>query len=376
MHICFVTEDFLPNIGGMSQHVYEIAKCFVESGLSVTVVNQILGARTEGIDDHDGIRVIRSSYVSSSSKTSLIPYSLKLRRLIMQEHARLPIDIIHWHDLRSGFAVKYLPVKCATVFTNHSSAFLMRKSNFFYRTYYGLSLKHADRFLAPSQELADETDKLLSCRTIYIPNGYDPQRFHPLPDSTLRSELGIPDTDKVLLVPRRLAPKNGVYTLAQAFPKILSVHPSARIVITGGGFPEERKRIEDHGIEQGCLDRMSFLDGVDNTRMPLHYNMADLVIMPSFLEAVSLSALEAMGCEKCVVASDVGGLSQLFAGNQWGRLVPPGEPIALANAINELLTDKDRRSQLAAAARQHVLSNYTWEQIAKQTLAVYKDAIT
>ena len=374
MHICIVTEDFLPNIGGMSQHVYEIAKCFVRSGLSVTIVNQVMEARPEEVEDFEGMRVVRSSYVSSSSKTSIIPYTMKLRRLILREHERMPIDVIHWHDLRAGLAVKYLPVKCRTVFTNHSSAFLMRQSSRLYRSYYRFSLRHADGLIAPSQELADATEALLSRHTTYIPNGYDPERFHPLPAGNLRGQLGIPDTDRVLLVPRRLAPKNGVYVLAQALPQILDVHPAARVVVTGGGFPEERARIEEFATEHQCLGRILFLDGVDNKYMPQHYNMADLVIMPSFLEAVSLSALEAMGCGKCVVASDVGGLSQLFAGDHWGKLVPAGEPDALAAAINELLSDDQKRDSLASAARQHVLSRYTWEQIANQTLAVYEDA--
>ncbi len=106
----------------------------------------------------------------------------------------------------------------------------------------------------------------------------------------------------------------------------------------------------------------------------MYYNIADLVIMPSFMEAVSLSALESMGCEKCVVASDVGGLSQLFAGDQWGKLVPPGEPKLLANAVNDLLNDDELRAKLASSAREHVLKNYAWSHIAMQTFAVYEEA--
>ncbi|MDA8744864.1 glycosyltransferase family 4 protein [Rubripirellula amarantea] len=374
MHICIVTEDFLPNIGGMSQHVYEIARCFVRSGINVTVINQVVEDRAEGIEDYEGIRVVRSSFESLSPKTRIIPYCMKLRRLILQEHDRLSIDVIHWHDLRAGLAIKYLPFDCPKVFTNHSSTFLMRKSSRAYRSYYRFSLNHADHFLAPSQELAEETDKLLACTTTYIPNGYDPSRFYPQHADGLRAELGIAETDQVLLVPRRLAPKNGVFVLAQAMPRILAAHPNARAVITGGGFPEERGRIEELASTHNYVDRINFLDGVENQYMPRHYNMADLVVMPSFMEAVSLSALEAMGCGKCVVASDVGGLSQLFKGEQWGKLVPPGAPDDLADAIIELLGNDSKRSELANAGREHVLENYTWEQVANQTLRSYKVA--
>ncbi len=372
MHICIVTEDFLPNIGGMSQHVYEIGRCFVQMDHKVTIVNQVREPRPETVEDFAGMRVIRSSYVSINSRARLIPYSVKLRRLILREHERSPIDVIHWHDLQAGTAIKYLPLNCRKVFTNHSSAFLMRRSNPLYRCYYRFSLMHADHFIAPSQELADENEKMLSRPTTFIPNGYDPDRFYPLAENHLRNELGIPETDRVLLVPRRLAPKNGVFVLAQALPRILESHSNARIVITGGGFPEERTRIENCLRAQDCLDRVRFLDGVENQRMPEHYNIADLVIMPSFLEAVSLSALESMGCGKCVVASDVGGLSQLFAGNRWGQLVSPGQPVALADAINDLLSDDARRNELSDAARKHVQANYTWESVARKTLTVFE----
>lgn len=371
MHVCMVTEDFLPNIGGMSQHVYEIGRCLARAQHRVTVVNQVMTPRSEAVEDFEGMTVIRTSFSWSLPKARMVPYTLKLRKTILDVHARSPIDVIHWHDLRAGLAAKFLGIPCTKVFTNHSSSFLMGMKSRLFRSYYRYSFGHAHRVIAPSQELADVTEQLLDKPAVYVPNGFDPSRFYPADASDLRSELGILPHEQVLLVPRRLAPKNGVYVLAQALPGILGSHPGARVVVTGGGFDDERRRIEQHAKEHGCLDRILFMGGVDNQLMPQYYNMADLVIMPSFLEAVSLSALEAMACGKCVVASDVGGLSQLFRGGDWGRLVPSGEPNALAQAVIELLSDEAARQRIAHAARDHVLSRYTWEQVAAQTLAVY-----
>lgn len=371
LHLCLVTEDYLPNIGGMSQHVYELARCFKALGHDVTIINQVLADGVERDETDQGLRILRRFYRGRLPKLRIIPYSLKLRQTILQEHRRNPIDVLHWHDLRAGFATTHLPQSIKTVFTNHSSSFLMGMNSRLSRAYYRLSLNHANVLLAPSQELADVTDKLLQRKTVYIPNGFDPERFYPTDSGDLRRSLKIEHDDFVLLVPRRLAPKNGVYVLAQALPEILARHPNALVVVTGGGFPDERAKIEAFAGQHHCLDRIRFLDGVENTKMPAHYNMADIVVMPSFLEAVSLAALEAMACEKCVVASDVGGLSQLFHGELWGRLVPAGEPQRLASAICTLLDDNALRRQLAVAAREHVLEHYTWASIARRTLAAY-----
>ena len=372
MHICVVTEDFLPNIGGMSQHVFEIGRCMVQMGHTVTVVNQLLGSHEEKTEDYDGMRVVRRQFDWPVRKIRIVPYSIKLRREIMRQHAREPIDIVHWHDLRAGTAVKYLRLKCPTVFTNHSSAFLLGMNRTLDRQYFRFSLAHADRFIAPSQELADETFRQIGCKAVYIPNGYDPERYFPFNSDDLRQEVGIAENDKVLLVPRRLAPKNGVLVLAKALPSILSRHPETLMLVTGGGFPEERERIEEVAKQHDCLSRIKFMDGVDNALMPRYYNLADLVIMPSFMEAVSLSAIEAMACGKCVIASDVGGLSQLFANPSHGRLVPSGQPGLLSEAIVELIDDSDRRKQIGKDAQEHVFQNYTWRRAAESTLAVYR----
>jgi glycosyltransferase involved in cell wall biosynthesis len=372
MKICLVTEDFLPNIGGMSQHVYEIARCLLEMGNQVTIINLVLGNREEKVEFIEGIRVVRASFDSRIRKIRILPYSIKLRKLIHAENHLSPIDVIHWHDLRAGLAIKYASLPAKKVFTNHSSSFLLGLSSRGFRAYYRYTLAHADVLLAPSGELKQRTEEVVGKPTVYIPNGFDPSRFYPQDATDLRRRLGLEPNTNVLLVPRRLAPKNGVFDLAVAFPDILRSHPNTRIVITGGGFPDERARIEAALLAGGCLDKVLFMDGIDNREMPKYYSMADLIVIPSLMEAVSLAALESMATQKCVVASDVGGLSQIFSGLAIGRLVPPADPLRLGREIVSLLSDALLRDQLAKNARQHVLENYTWKTVAEMTIAQYK----
>ncbi len=206
MHICIVTDDFLPNIGGVSQHVYEIARCFVHTGHDVTIVNQVTESGSDMTEELEGIRVVRSHINWSVPKVRMIPYIWKLRGLLRRQHARQPIDVIHWHDLH-GLAIKYLGKSLPTVFTNHSSMFLIGINSRLLRAYYRFSLRHADRLLAPSQELADVTEKLLGRSVTFIPNGFDPDRFHPLDATELRRSLGIGDDEKILLAHSSIGPQ-------------------------------------------------------------------------------------------------------------------------------------------------------------------------
>ena len=108
--------------------------------------------------------------------------------------------------------------------------------------------------------------------------------------------------------------------------------------------------------------------------MPRLVPSADIVVIPSFYEAVSLAALEALSCGVPVVASDVGGLPYIVNSNN-GILVPPGDPVVLATALSQLLANETSRLEKGHNGRQLVLDKFTWDRVAKDTTAFYSDLI-
>src|SRR5690606_18395407 len=99
--------------------------------------------------------------------------------------------------------------------------------------------------------------------------------------------------------------------------------------------------------------------------------LADIVMMPSLMEAVSLSALEGMASRKTLVVSEVGGLPEIVKHEQTGLLVPPKDPQAISEALLRVGRDKEFREQLAHAGQQLARDSDGWTAIAERTTEFY-----
>jgi starch synthase len=98
---------------------------------------------------------------------------------------------------------------------------------------------------------------------------------------------------------------------------------------------------------------------------------ATVFACPSLYEPLGIVNLEAMACGTAVVGSRVGGIPEVVADGRTGLLVPPGDPGALAAALNELLGDPGRAAALGRAGRNRALAEFSWAQIAAQTAELY-----
>jgi glycosyltransferase involved in cell wall biosynthesis len=383
MKICAVTDDFYPNVGGMAQHVREIYEPMVKSGHDVRVINLRTDLLEEPIRRLGSLSVVQETVAKSRFSIRMRTYWRRLRELIEDEFRRAPFDVLHWHDLRAGPVVRgFRPhgARVLKVFTNHSSGYLRFRRNWFGKKYFQYSMNCADVLIAPSQELFDlsRSDFRPGIRYFYIPNGVDENRYFPAAkDPALLRELDLTSEDKVVFCPRRLAPKNGVYFLAEAMPAILRAFPKAVLLVAGGGYPmEEEFRIRRLLDETGCTARVRLPGNVPNEKMPGLYNLADVVVMPSLMEAISLSALEAMACAKPVVATNVGGLGELFSVPGRGIMVQPMNSEAIEEAVIRILGDPGLGNSLGESGRREVLERYTWNKIADRTLRIYRENLS
>jgi glycosyltransferase involved in cell wall biosynthesis len=170
-----------------------------------------------------------------------------------------------------------------------------------------------------------------------------------------------------MVCPRRLVEKNGVEFLVRAMAG-LKGKLDARLYIAGDG--PLRGRLEEVARQIGVSDRIVFMGSVGNTRMPAVYSSADLVVIPSLVEATSIAALEAMACERVVAASRVGGLPEIID-EQTGVLFESGSPEAISAAVQEMAARTDRR-ELGRRARQRVEANWSIAKVAEVHLDLYQ----
>jgi rhamnosyl/mannosyltransferase len=121
-----------------------------------------------------------------------------------------------------------------------------------------------------------------------------------------------------------------------------------------------------------------FLGTLPQPRLREAYSACDLFVLPSRTrsEAFGIVLLEAMARSKPVVATQVGGIPYVVREGETGILVPPFDPIPLAEAICQLLGDPELRHRMGQAGREHVLTNFTREPVTRQLLAIYERLLT
>ena len=102
---------------------------------------------------------------------------------------------------------------------------------------------------------------------------------------------------------------------------------------------------------------------------------ADVVVTVPWYEPFGIVPLEAMACGRPVVGSAVGGLLDTIVPGTTGELVPPRDPRALADALDALLDDPERRRRYGEAGRERAVSLYDWSTVVARTEAVYEEAV-
>jgi glycosyltransferase involved in cell wall biosynthesis len=286
------------------------------------------------------------------------------------------LDIIHQHDyIASSLACQLGPVPY--VFTNHSSYFLHEIQAGRGRSYARLGQRGMKLIIAPSPELAEESARTWGAGVPvhYVPNGVDPSAFTPTTSSFGTGRLTI-------LCPRRMDPKNGVIYLVRAYLEACATDPLFRdttLVVTGSATGGEHRsydaEVRELAASSAFSSQIQFVGNVPAQEMARLYASAQIVCIPSLVEAVSLAALEAMACGLPVVASAVGGLPEVVLPGRTGELVPPADPVALTRALTKLVASARLRAEYGAAGRELVVSQYTWTHVAEATYELYARAI-
>jgi len=233
----------------------------------------------------------------------------------------------------------------------------------------GYAWKHVDAVIVVSNFIKQIV--ISSFRNVknffVIPNGVDVNRFKPLDRFKARQALGIPVDKRVILFVGRLVKEKGLTILLKAMPLVLKKFPNTICVVCGSGRDESyfKSQCHDLGIETRVIFKGYVADIV------YAYSSADCVVVPSIWpEPFGLVALEAMACARPVVASDVGGIPEIV-NEKTGILVRPNDEQSVANAIINIISNRDMQDMLGTMGRTHAVSFYDWNIIAEKILAVY-----
>jgi starch synthase len=258
----------------------------------------------------------------------------------------------------------------------------------------GTAYRNADGVVAVSAAMKEDVQNLYGVhpdRVRVIHNGIDPDEYRPRHDPDVLRQLGVDPEIPILLFVGRITRQKGILHLVRA---IRHLHPGVQVVLCAGApdTPEigaEMAALVEEVNYEAAVPVIWIPEMLDKPRVIALYSHAAVFVCPSVYEPFGIINLEAMACETPVVASAVGGIPEIVVPGETGILVPieaegggsvePRDPEAfsraLADAVNGLMDDPERRAAMGRAARARVEAHFSWRAIAEQTLAFYRDLL-
>ena len=161
---------------------------------------------------------------------------------------------------------------------------------------------------------------------------------------------------RTLFCAARLSPEKGLTFLLRALAELRGRGHDLRLKLAGGGPSHDR--LVEMASHLQISDKVEFLGFVDETRIIEELRQADLFVLPSFVEGVPVSAMEAMAIGVPVIATNIAGTSELVEGGSTGTLVRPADVGALVSAVEDVISNYDFRLRSAERARKKVETEF------------------
>lgn len=362
MNVLQVNKLYHPHVGGIEEHVKVLSEGLKDSGVGVDVLcatEKHLG----GIEQHNDVPVVKSSRIGTVKSVPISPtFPLHLQRLLSKS------SIVHYH-LPNPLAVLssvLLPASgVPTVTTYHSDIVRQKQSLRVYKPILKRFLNEVNQIIVSSPRLV-KNSKILKqykdkCRVIPLSVNSDLVRDV---DSTGPSA----DDDRTILFVGRLNYYKGIEYLIDAMQAV-----DGTLLIAGDG--EKAEELQLHAERRGVAEKVNFLGYVPEEDLNRLYQAADVFVLPSVerSEAFGIVQLEAMANGVPVINTDLPtGVPWVSQDGETGLTVPPRDAAALAEALQELLNNPEKRAAFGANAKERVKEKFTTARMVEDTLSVYE----
>ena len=355
--------------GGVEVVVTELARRMAALGHEVTCYDRsgsdvMTGDAADGSERVvDGVRVVPVKTIDKKGLAALSSSYFATLAAIKDRP-----DVIHYHA--EGPCVPLPLAKRAgirTVATIHGLDWQRAKWGKLASTYIEMGEKaaatKADALVVLSKSAQSYFEGAYGRTATFIPNGIEPKR--PRSVNQIKSKWGL-DAGSYLLYLGRLVPEKRPELLVEAFKEL---DTDKRLVIAGGGSDTSEY---EASLRMAAQDdpRVLFTGFVNGEPLEELYSNCYAYVLPSDVEGMPMSLLEAMAYGRCCVTSDIPECADVLAGN--GVTFGKGSADSLRSALRDLLADSDRGRVLGAAAKAHVEKTYNWDSVVERTLELYK----
>ncbi len=348
---------------GKGGHFMPVVVCPTQGPLARLVAD--LDLRCESVDQ------LQARFTCRPDR--LVRYLISFARVIRQVRAcvnKVQPDLVHANAIRAGLVISAATIGTGVPIIWHVHDLLPRHPFSPGIRLFALSSSRT-RILAVSQIVAENfRGNLLRwfkgrVRVAVVRNAVDLNRFHsdPVTRGSSRKELGLSHADQVVGIIGQLTPRKGQLELIRVFKEVALRNPAAVLLVVGAPIfnrdAHYEQKLKETAADLGIANRIRFLgqrNDVDKIILAL-----DLLVLNSKAEAFPLAAIEGMASGTPVIATNVGGVPELIAHGETGWLIRPGDRVALANAIVELLRDPALRARIANNGQQLVSLSFSQE---------------
>ena len=370
LSICIVTEYYYPTLGGITEHVYNLSRQLLRQGHKVSILTSDAGS-DGGRGNLRGLKIFhvgRSREIYSNGSIARVTFGWSLHRQVAAIFREQHFDIVHihspWTPTLPLLCMKY--ADCPVVGTFHTD---FDKSRWLklWRVGVQFVMDRIDGLIAVSPVAVRSCRRFIDDRGRFrvVPNGVDTEWYRPG-----RKIPGLDDGRPNILCIGRFDPRNGFSTVIQAFDKLRSSVPKARLVIVGYG-PLQRYYLSK--VPRHLQADICFVGKMDLARQK-YYASCDAMIVTARKATTSIAVLEALATETAIVASDIDGHRFFLRDGEEALLVPATDSDAYAAALTRVLTDDTLRRRLQTAGRRRAMA-MDWRLVASDVLDVYYDVL-
>ena len=359
---------FTDRISGPARQLFQLIKLIDSTRFKISIASTVTAScKSEFIC---GIENLGIPFEKLPQSSIVDPAPIKaVSSLIHDKH----FDIIQTHGYKSAFiaffARFFVKVPWVAFLHGHTT------ENVKVRLYHALEFKlakQADRIITVSHEMRNRlvSRGLPAEKTIVIRNSFDPEQFTTsFAGVDLREKFGVSPDEKLIGVIGRFSSEKGVDVFLKALKLLTQSCLPVKAILIGEGILENELR--DYCLAQQISDRVIFAGYQQN--IATFYPILDLMVIPSRSEGLPNVALEALHFGVPVVATDVGGTSEVIIDGKTGLLVPSEATELMQAAILKLLTDAELRCHVIEQGKQHLVANFSPQSRVKKIENIYSE---
>ncbi len=347
--------------GGVEIVVQQLAVRMARLGHKVTCYNR--GGSFETDEDMTGYHGVRIKKVWTINARGLAAASSSIFASIAAGMGKY--DVVHVHAegpcIMCGFLKACGKRVIVTIHgLDHKRAKWGRFASWYIMKGEQAAAKHADEIIVLSKSVQDYFMELYGRRTVLIPNGVE--EVQPLEPDIINDKWGL-KKDSYILYLGRIVPEKGIHYLIEAYKRL---DTDKKLVIAGGSSDTDEYYAS---LKEKSGENVIFTGFVQGPTLEELYSNAYIYCLPSDLEGMPLSLLEAMSYGNACLTSDIPECSDVISDK--GMTFKKGNVDDLADRLKELIADPDAVDALKAQSAIYITQKYNWDDVVRQTLKLY-----